>query len=288
MIELLLVAMTTASAVTGPGFSLDATPPADVTRQLRTPADATADEAEILRLEEEFRLAKVGADLQMLNRLFDPTVVSTNQNGNTRNKAQLLELWTDFRIRMLTLDQADVRIVGDLATVTGRQTELNATGTDRMLFTRLWRRAGDTWTLVSITQFRDPRARAAIAARGTLPVGYTARLQWDLFRNDVLLGRPLITLANMRPGTMALPDGTTIRLTLAGVEGDSLSLDLLHSRPNGPRVATPRIVLNGTEPGEFAWTYEDDNYRLRISTVSLDEMGLVTPAGPLEGTSNLQ
>jgi hypothetical protein len=55
----------------------------------------------------------------------------------------------------LTTDQADVRVVGNTAVVSGRQTERNPTGTDRMLFTRVYVKAGDKWQLLESMQFRD-------------------------------------------------------------------------------------------------------------------------------------
>jgi ketosteroid isomerase-like protein len=124
----------------------------------RSQATAEADEAIIRRLEEEFRLAKVQADVAALDRLWDEAFVETNQNGNTRNKAQGLALWRAFRIDSLGLEIADVRVTNGVAIVSGSQTELNATGTDQMLFTRVWKKNADgRWVLVSASQFRDPR-----------------------------------------------------------------------------------------------------------------------------------
>jgi TonB family protein len=128
-------------------------------RQTTKPSSAPAEQAAILALEEEFRLAKIHNDVKALDRLLDDAVISTNQSGVKRNKADLLELWQGFRVDRLTTDSADVQITGDLATVTGRQSEISGTGTDPMLYTRIWRRTNGTWRLFSVTQFFDPSAR---------------------------------------------------------------------------------------------------------------------------------
>jgi TonB family protein len=141
-------------------------------RQTPRPANASSDQATILALEEEFRLAKIHNDIKALDRLLDDAVVSTNQSGVKRNKADLLELWRDFRVDRLTVDSADVQLTDDLATVTGRQSEISGTGTDPMLFTRIWRRTNGRWRLFSVTQFFDPNTRRS----GVQADGVTVRV----------------------------------------------------------------------------------------------------------------
>jgi TonB family protein len=128
-------------------------------RQIPRPANTASDKTAILALEEDFRLAKINNDVKALDRLLDESVISTNQSGVKRTKADLLELWRDFHVDRLTVDSADVQITGDLATVTGRQSEISGTGTDPMLFTRIWRRTNGAWRLFSVTQFFDPNTR---------------------------------------------------------------------------------------------------------------------------------
>ena len=98
--------------------------------QVRNPTAPTTDQAAVLALEEQFRLAKLERNVQTLDRLLDDAVVSTNQYGIKRNKADLLELWRTFQVELLTLDSAEVQITGDLATVTGRQSEISGSGSD--------------------------------------------------------------------------------------------------------------------------------------------------------------
>jgi len=122
-----------------------------------------------MKVDEEFRIAKLKNDTAALGRILADNFYETNQNGNSRNKAETLDLWTDFRIASLTTDSYDVRITGDTALVTGTQTEVNA-GVDKMLFTRVYLKGSSGWQLLSCMQFRNPDA-------GTAPSG--ARRAFD-------------------------------------------------------------------------------------------------------------
>jgi hypothetical protein len=114
-------------------------------------------EEEVMKVDEQFRLAKLNQDTRALGLILAENFLETNQNGNSRNKAQTIELWTSFRIDSLTTDSADVKITGDTAVVTGSQTEHNGGGVDRMLYMRTYVRSGSSWQLLAAIQFRDPR-----------------------------------------------------------------------------------------------------------------------------------
>jgi hypothetical protein len=113
--------------------------------------------AEVMKVDEQFRLAKLHNDTGALGLILADNFFETNQNGNSRDKAQTIELWRSFPIDSLTTDSANVRITGDTAVVSGSQTEHNSAGVDHMLYTRVYVRAGVGWQLVSAMQFRDPR-----------------------------------------------------------------------------------------------------------------------------------
>jgi hypothetical protein len=208
----------------------------------------------------------VEADLNAIHRLMDASIVETNLKGTTRDKAGLLELWCYCRILLLTLDSAVVMITGDLATVSGRQTELNATGTDRMLFTRIWRRAGDTWRLISVTQFRDPNARPVAVAPPTATRIHSVAVTYELFKNGALLGRPDVMLTTRQPTVVAVPDGTGLTISLVDVQGSTTAVTVTARSASGGQAfhAGPRIELNGDTPHEFSWTFGTDSYRLRL------------------------
>jgi hypothetical protein len=111
----------------------------------------------VMRVDEEFRLAKLHNDTGTLGRILSENFYETNQNGNSRNKAQTIELWTSFPIRSLTTDSAELRITGQTAVVTGSQTELNSTGTDKMLYMRVYANGPEGWRLAACMQYRDPK-----------------------------------------------------------------------------------------------------------------------------------
>ena len=120
------------------------------------------EQARVLARDEQWRQAKLANDLSLMAQVVSEDFFETNQNGNSRNKAQMLDLWSTIKITSLTTDRATIRLSSDTATITGQQTEVNATGTDRMLFTRVYVKGKDaSWQLLSSTQFRDPQQRVA-------------------------------------------------------------------------------------------------------------------------------
>ena len=111
----------------------------------------------VAALDEECRVAKLANDTQTLARILSDDYFGTNQNGNSRNKAEFLALFGYFPISSLRTTQATIRSAGDVVILAGTQTEVNMTGTDRMLFTRVYRNEGSNeWKLLSSTQFREP------------------------------------------------------------------------------------------------------------------------------------
>src|SRR2546427_1631555 len=105
-------------------------------RRPQTP-ELVGEQEAVMRVDEEFRLAKLHNDTAALGRVLHDNFYETNQNGNSRNKAQCIELFTSFPIRPLKTDSAQVRFTDATAVVTGSQTEENTSGTDRMLFMRV-------------------------------------------------------------------------------------------------------------------------------------------------------
>src|ERR1700693_5210888 len=109
---------------------------------------------QVMKVDEEFRLAKLKRDTATLTRILADNFYETNQNWNSRNKAQIIELFRDFTIGWLTTDAFEVRIAGDTAVVTGSQTE----DADRMLFTRVYVKTPAGFQLLASMQFRNPNA----------------------------------------------------------------------------------------------------------------------------------
>jgi uncharacterized protein (TIGR02246 family) len=101
-----------------------------------TAASSAADEAtekQIRQIEEELRAAFVNADAATVDRLLPDDYTTTNVNGLTRTKAQLI---ADLRAgavktESLTLENIEVRVYGDAAVLTAdRKTKSTLRGTD--------------------------------------------------------------------------------------------------------------------------------------------------------------
>jgi ketosteroid isomerase-like protein len=119
-------------------------------------ADRTAGE-EIARVEEQFRAAKLAKDTSALARVLHEQFMETNQNGNSRDKTAFIDLFKYFPIQSLTTDQSKVQVAGNVAVVTGAQTETGTcAGKESMLFTRVYVREDSGWRLISSAQFRNP------------------------------------------------------------------------------------------------------------------------------------
>src|SRR5689334_4306222 len=79
----------------------------------------SADENAVLTVDEAFRLAKQENDTATLRRIVANNYVGTNQFGETRSKAELLELFANLSVKSVTSKPSQVRITGDVAVVTG-------------------------------------------------------------------------------------------------------------------------------------------------------------------------
>jgi hypothetical protein len=121
------------------------------------PKVMSADERAVMDVEEQYRLAQVNNDTEALNRILEENFYETNQNGNSRNKAETIQLWTTFHISARTTEQSSIRLSGDTAIVTGSETERNGTGVDRMLFMRTYVKANNGWRLIGAVHFRNPK-----------------------------------------------------------------------------------------------------------------------------------
>lgn len=109
---------------------------------------------EIMKVDEVYRVAKLNGDVDTLNLILADGFNETNQNGNSRNKPETIELWKNFRIASLTTDTHEVRVNGSTAMVIGTQTE---NGKERMLFTRVYAKNSNVWQLFASMQFRNPK-----------------------------------------------------------------------------------------------------------------------------------
>ena len=113
--------------------------------------------AVVASLDESLRTARLSNNTETLARLLSDDFVETDQNGNSRNKAELIGRVGTLRISSLETNRATVRSSDQAVTIVGEQTEVNPSGTDRMLFTRVYVQApSKEWRLLTSTQFRKP------------------------------------------------------------------------------------------------------------------------------------
>ena len=77
--------------------------------------------AEILAVEERRQRALLDVDVEVLDDLFDETLVHTHAPGLTHDKAQLLEhVATRAPYKGATRGELTIRVIGDVAIMTGR------------------------------------------------------------------------------------------------------------------------------------------------------------------------
>ncbi len=127
------------------------------TEQGRAKHQSKDDEAQVMKVDEEFRIAKLKNDTTTLDRILADSFDETNQNGNSRKKVQFVELFTQFKIASLTTDESQVRVTGDTGVVTGSQTETNECGVDGMLFMRVYVKGDKGWQLLASMQSAVPK-----------------------------------------------------------------------------------------------------------------------------------
>jgi len=128
----------------------------------QTKSQLTGDQAAVMSVDEEYRLAKMNNNTATLGRILSADFYETNQNGNTRDYAQTIDLWKTFPVTSLTTDSFEVLVTGDTAVVRGTMTETRGTAVEPMLFTRVYVRGNNGWRLLSSMQFNNPRQRAYI------------------------------------------------------------------------------------------------------------------------------
>jgi hypothetical protein len=121
-------------------------------------APARSDEQAVRAVENQFRMAKLKNDVALLDRIVAPEYLGINQNGNQRDKAQLLKLFADFPMSTIAVASTRVIIAGDTALVTGAQDE-RVCNPDHLLFSRVYLKRDGQWRLLSNVQFRDPKAQ---------------------------------------------------------------------------------------------------------------------------------
>jgi ketosteroid isomerase-like protein len=121
---------------------------------------------ELHALERRRQRALIDVDLDMLDQLFDDTLVHTHAHGITHTKTQLLEHTANRRPYLdITRGELLIRLIGDVAVITGPLTNLLCTpgGGERTLAgvaTQILRRDDhNSWRFISfqMTPYSEQR-----------------------------------------------------------------------------------------------------------------------------------
>jgi hypothetical protein len=108
----------------------------------------------VATLEEEFRTARQSSNAGALSRILSDGFLGTNQNGDTHNKAEIMERTRSSKIRSVvtsaTITSSDTTVI-----ITGDETDVNYSGAEQLLFSRVYvQEPSREWKLLTSTQFR--------------------------------------------------------------------------------------------------------------------------------------
>jgi hypothetical protein len=106
--------------------------------------------------EKSLSQAKVRRDIKGLRDLLDDQYLGLNHSGKWKTKRELVDVFAKgFALNEIAVSGLQVRVAGDVATVTGRVKEKSCTD-DSLLFMRTYVRREGEWRLFNSVQFREP------------------------------------------------------------------------------------------------------------------------------------
>jgi hypothetical protein len=105
-----------------------------------------ASEQELRKADDEYRTARLNRDVPALKRLLAEEFLSISNSGQIIDKTAGLEIMAKSSTGELQYDEVKIRIYGNTAIVTGRQTNEE---NQQARFTRVWVKKPDQWQLVS-------------------------------------------------------------------------------------------------------------------------------------------
>lgn len=91
----------------------------------------------------------------------------------------------------------------------------------------------------------------------------TIRLQFEVWRNGVLLGNPELSVSSGDPARLTIDGVGTIAVTASFKDSESVSL--LFDISSAGRRLTPRMVIDRTHSGTAAWFSSDGADRFRLT-----------------------
>jgi ketosteroid isomerase-like protein len=221
-----------------------------------TTAPSEADQAPIIKLEFEYALAMEKNDLEKLDSFFADEYVATNADGNvTANKAKVMsDLESqDTRYDSYAVDDLNVRVYGDTATVTGHARTTGVSKGQRFVterrYTRTWVKRDDKWRIVSfqVTAAKSATDAVIIGAVSLSPIRGLVTVEVLLFIKGVNFGGS---------GARVLINGTDVSKQITAqqnyiieMKGSKGSLNLNSKSEN--RVV---VIANGKESNSYLFT----------------------------------
>ncbi len=113
-------------------------------------------ETEILKAEEQLRLAMLDSDVNTLNKLFAPELVFTNHLGQVLGKEDDLAAHQSgmLKIEVLIPSEQEIKLIGNVAIVTVKMHLIGSyagvSSNNDFRFTRIWTRSSTgTWQIVA-------------------------------------------------------------------------------------------------------------------------------------------
>ena len=118
------------------------------------PADSARDEAELIRLEEDYAKALIGKDRAFLMRFYAPDWRGGNWMGFWSKSTMLKSVLNErYLVRSMKLRDLKVRVIGDVAIVQGVDDEVTSLGgkdtSGKWAFTDIFARRGGVWVAVA-------------------------------------------------------------------------------------------------------------------------------------------
>ncbi|MBI1760636.1 MAG: nuclear transport factor 2 family protein [Acidobacteria bacterium] len=117
-----------------------------------------ADEQAVLKLEEDFRAAKINNDVAALQRVLADNFYEVNWRGEGSNRATIIQIFTNSKGRTIELSDLKVQVTGDAANVRGYQHETRPGMDAYIQFMHFCVRQQGAWRLLAVQQMPDYRA----------------------------------------------------------------------------------------------------------------------------------
>jgi len=116
-------------------------------------SDGGGAESQIRRLEDEWRRAQKASDTAAFMKLLSPDLTFIGTSGSLRDRAGFIASRTDSsipRAASYEISELRVRVLEDVAVVTGREATTGSGTAFQGRFTHVWARQSGEWRLIAV------------------------------------------------------------------------------------------------------------------------------------------